>query len=48
MTSFDLNQLLAVLSVLLAAVVLPATAAVPVLTFVIGLLIRTHIQHPRE
>jgi hypothetical protein len=39
MTSLDLNHLLAVLSVLLAAVVLPAPAAVPVLTFVIGLLV---------
>jgi hypothetical protein len=48
MTTIDLNQLLAVLSVLLAAVVLPATAAVPVLTFVIGLLIPIHIWPRRE
>jgi hypothetical protein len=48
MPRFDLDQLLALLSVLLAAVVLPPAAAVPVLTFVVGLLSADKLRNPRR
>jgi hypothetical protein len=38
----ELDSLLATASVILAAVVLPPAAAVPVLTFVIGLFVGWH------
>jgi hypothetical protein len=39
---------LTVVGVVLAAVVLPATAAVPVLTLVIGVLLWTQLQKPTD
>ena len=44
MNTIDFNYLLTVVGVVLAAVVLPATAAVPVLTLVIGVLLGTQLH----
>lgn len=44
MTDLNLPILLGMLSVVLAAVVLPPTAAVAVLAYLLGLLTRSHLD----
>lgn len=46
MPSFDLNTLFAVLSVILAAVVLPSGAAVVILVFALGVLVGDRLRAP--
>jgi hypothetical protein len=48
MPTFDLSQLLAVLSVVLAATVLSASGAAIVLAFSLGLVAGAHLRKPSE